>query len=150
MKKSKIDKKERTEIKKKNIADSMLGQGLFIFKNKGQATLQLPKMSFDGKRWIEPGQTWKGDSFFLKMIPREAALVKTLINPNDQKESKMEEKLLLDQPEQVTSEGQIEHVVANTEESLTEGTKNKKKRSKKQSQSLLTEDPVAGVTIIRD
>jgi hypothetical protein len=157
MKKNKVSKQERTEIKKKILEDSLSGSGIFIFKNKGNATLQLPKPSLDGKRWVDAGQTWRGDSFFLKMIPKEAALVKTLISPdkqNEKKEIKMENKLLLDQPDQVTPEGKVEHVVVSDVVEINENTTKKKKRTKSESQkqdkSLITEDPVAGVTIIRD
>lgn len=146
-----MTKAQRTEVKKQALSDSLSGAGLFIFKNKTNASLQLPKKSFDGKKWIEPNQTWKGDSFFFKMVPREALLVKTLISPDQQleqkKEAKMEEKLLLDQPDQVTPDGQVEHVVCSDNVTLTENTKKKKSKSDKK---LLTEDPVAGVTIIRD
>jgi len=159
MKKSNMTKQERKEVKKQNLEESQSGTGLFVFKNKSaQATLQLPKVSFDGKKWIGPNQTWKGDSFFLKMIPREATLVKTLISPDQQKKNEeaktMENKLLLDQPDQITPDGKLEHVV-DSEESveLNETAKKKKKtknENKNQDKTLLTEDPIAGVTIIRD
>lgn len=159
MKKNNMTKQERREVKKQNLAESQSGTGLFIFKNKSsQATLQLPKVSFDGKKWIEPNQTWKGDSFFLKMIPREASLVKTLISPDQQKKNEeakaMESKLLLDQPDQITPEGKLEHVIDSGDAvELNETTKKKKKtknENENKDKTLLTEDPIAGVTIIRD
>jgi hypothetical protein len=160
MKKSNMNKKEKSELKKNNLEKSQMGEGLFVFQNRSsQATLQLPKTSFDGKKWIGPNQTWKGDSFFLKMIPREAFLVKTLISPDEQKQKEeerimAENKLLLDQPDQVTQEGKIEHVVETGDVvELNEGsTKKKKKKNENVNNpnTLLTEDPIAGVTIIRD
>jgi hypothetical protein len=152
MKKNKMSKRERTEIKNKNLAESLKGSGLFLFKNRSNtASIQLPKMSSDGKKWVEPNQTWQGDSFFLKMIPREALLIKTIISPDQQKkeEEMNENKLLLDQPDQVTSEGKVEHVVPSEECVLNEDTKKKNKtESKKNGKKLLTEDPIAGVSII--
>jgi hypothetical protein len=152
MKKNKMGKRERTEIKNKNLAESLKGSGLFLFKNRSNtASIQLPKMSSDGKKWVEPNQTWQGDSFFLKMIPREALLIKTIISPDQQKkeEEMNENKLLLDQPDQVTSEGKVEHVVPSEECVLNEDTKKKNKtEGKKNGKKLLTEDPIAGVSII--
>jgi hypothetical protein len=154
MKKNNINKEERSKMKKENLENSQKGSGLFVFKNKNsQASLQLPKISFDGKRWVEPNQTWKGDSFYFTMVPKEAILVKTLISPDQEKENKMnEQKLLLDQPDQITQEGKIEHVTETENVTLNETTKKKKKTNEnvKKEDLLMTEEPIAGVTIIRD
>lgn len=134
---------ERARENKQSIEYYQRGSGRYLFRNRSSvASLELPKISSDGKKWIQPGQTWEGDSYFLSMIPREAVLVRTLDEPN--KEIKMEERLILDQPDQVTSAGKVEHKVAEdlplneTDPNTLEGEK------------LLTEDPLAGVTIIRD
>lgn len=160
MKKNNTTKKDRSELKKNIVLNSQKGLGIFVFKNRSnEATLQLPKTSLDGKKWVGPNQTWQGDSFFLKMIPKEAVLVETIESPDEQKqkEKKMnEEKLILDQPDQITTEGKVEHVATSTElVDLNEEENNKKKRKTKNENSsskskLLTEDPIAGVTIIRD
>jgi hypothetical protein len=160
MKKNNTSKKEKAEIKKNNLTESQSGSGLFLFQNKSnQASLQLPKTSYDGKKWIEPNQTWQGDSFFFKLVPREAILVKTIISPDQQKKEKEnaimnEEKLILDQPDQVTTEGKIEHLVSNDDVvEINENSKKKRKiknENSSENNKLLTEDPIAGVTIIRD
>ena len=111
----------------------------------------MPKKSKDGKKWVGPNETWQGDSYFLRMIPKEAVLIKTLENPK--KEEKMsDDKLLLDQPEMVTTEGQIEHVVEDQSQKLNEQSTTKKRKvkseNKKSKDTLLTEDPTAGVIII--
>lgn len=148
----KTNKKTRLEITEKNkqiLEYKQHGDGLFLFKNKSKfASLDLPKKSFDGKKWIGPNETWKGDSYFFCLVPREAILVETLIVPN-QKEVNMqnEEKLLLDQPDQVTGLGKVEHVVANESKPINEDNDNEEEANK---EKLLTEDPMAGVTIIRD
>jgi hypothetical protein len=155
MRKNNTNKRERYNLQRQKISASLCGEGLFLFKNKTNASLQLPKKSSDGKVWVEPNQTWKGDSFFLKMIPKEAVLIETIESPNKKEESNMsEEKLLLDQPDQITPEGKLEHVVSNEPEALNEETTKRKRKtkseSKKEEKKLLTEDPIAGVTIIRD
>lgn len=146
-------KQQRDQIRKNNIEVQQKGEGLFIFKNRSSfATLELLKKSKDGKKWVGPNETWQGDSYFLKMVPREAILVQTLINPKQEtKEDNMSDnKLLLDQPDQVTSDGRVEHVVPNEEQQINEQVPVKSENKKKSKETLLTEDPLAGVTIIRD
>lgn len=157
MRKNNSNKKQRSDLQKIKISSNLSGSGLFLFKNKTNASLQLPKKSSDNKVWVEPNQTWEGDSFFLKMIPREAILIKTIKDPNEEKkeENKMsEEKLILDQPEQITSEGTVEHIVSSEQVPMNETTSKRKRKQKTESknkeETLLTENPIAGVTIVRD
>lgn len=145
----KRNKKFNRENRKLKLQKSQSGRGLFLFKNNSNASLQLPKISSDGKRWIDANQTWEGDSFFLSMIPKEAILLETIISPDEQQKKEelvMDEKLLLDQPDQVTEEGKVEHVVAVESKKINE---NKKTSTKsKKSKKLITEDPVGDLTII--
>jgi putative alpha-1,2-mannosidase len=59
-------------------------------------------------------------------------------------QKKMEEKLILDQPDQVTKTGKVEH---NVQDDLPLNETSPQDDSK---EKLLTEDPLAGVTIITD
>jgi hypothetical protein len=119
-----------------------------LFRNRSDvASLELPKPSSDGKKWVGPKETWEGDSYFLSMIPKEAALVKVILEPQtENKEENMEKKLILDQPDQVTTAGKVEHKVAQGDLPLNETTP----QDTNEKERLLTEDPLAGVTIIRD
>lgn len=149
-KSKKLSKIERNQIKKEYIEYHQKGDGLYLFKNKSSfASLELPKISKDGKKWIEPNGTWQGDNYFFKMVPKEAILVKTISEPEPSKqENKMEEnKLILDQPDQVTEKGKVEHIVPNSELKLNENTPQEENETK---EKLLTEDPLSGVTILRD
>lgn len=141
----KASKLERADQRKKTIQYHQAGSGMFLFKNRSEvASLELPKPSADGQKWIGPGQTWKGDSYFLSMVPREAVLVEAI---NEiKKEEKMPEKLILDQPDQVTASGKVEHTVAQDDLPINEAAPHDSKIKER----LLTEDPLAGVTIIRD
>lgn len=146
MKKSakKSTKIERTQKKKEMLDYYQKGTGIYLFRNRNvSASLELPKISKDGKRWVEPNGTWEGDSYFLSLVPREAILVRTISEP-ESKEVKMESKLILDQPDQVTKAGKIEHNVSD-EIPLNEVDPNLSDKEK-----LLTEDPMSGITIIRD
>jgi hypothetical protein len=137
---------ERANEKKMIIEKKQSGEGLYLFRNRNSAaSLELPKPSKDGRRWIEPNATWEGDNYFFTMIPENAVLVKTISEPKKE-EVNMEEKLILDQPEQITKAGKVEHKVAKGLP-LNETAPDLDAESKER---LLTEDPLAGVTIIRD
>lgn len=142
----KSNKYERTEQKKKLIQYHQGGTGVYRFRNRSSvASLELPKTSMDGKKWIQPNETWEGDSYFLSMVPKDAILVETISAPK--KENNMTEKLILDQPDTVTTAGKVEHMVPQDELSLTEGNPKDEIQVK---DKLLNEDPLSGVTIIRD
>lgn len=142
----KLTKIERNQVKKEYIEYHQKGEGLYLFKNRSNiASLDLPKVSADGKKWVGPNETWKGDSYFFKLMPKEAILVETISEPK--KENVMENKLLLDQPDQVTQKGKIEHVISEPAIALNENPETKQEEIK---DTLLTEDPLAGVTILRD
>lgn len=141
-----VTRLERTNEKKRIVEHRQHGEGLYVFRNRNAAaSLELPKPARDGRKWVEAGGTWEGDDYFFSLIPREAVLVKSLSEPKKE-DYKMEEKLILDQPEQVTKSGRVEHKVLEDlplNEESPEGESKEKER-------LLTEDPLAGVTIIRD
>jgi len=123
------------------------GKGRFLFKNRNaSATLSLPKKGLNGETTVPPNGTFEGDDYFMFMVPKELLIVQTLENQNCNKENDMlnEEKLILDQPDTVTNKGKVEHVVDDEPKSLKEDTENDS------DPKLLTEDPLAGITIITD
>lgn len=142
----KVTKIEKTMEKRRIVEHVQHGDGLFLFRNRNvSASLELPKPAKDGKKWVEPNGTWEGDSYFFSMVPREAVLVRTILEIKKE-EPKMESRLILDQPEQITKSGKVEHKVQDElpiNETSPEGKIEDQER-------LLTEDPLAGVTIIRD
>jgi hypothetical protein len=143
----KANRYERAEQNKRILEYHQEGTGLYRFRNRSSvASLELPKPSRDGKRWVGPNGTWEGDSYFLSMVPKEAVLVEALTAP-DNKEQKMPEKLILDQPEQITRSGKVEHSVVREDLPLNETGPSDETEDK---EKLFTEDPMAGITIIRD
>lgn len=139
----KLNKYERTEQRKKMLDHRQNGTGLYIFKNKSSvASLELPKPAKNGKKWVGPSETWEGDSYFLSMVPDNAIIIRTI----ETKENVVkEEKLILDQPDMVTKLGKVEQTVVVDDLPI-----NENPEPAKESEKLLTEDPLAGVTIIRD
>jgi len=110
---------------------------------------------------------WDGDDYFMQTIRnREAILVKTIRAPDEDKkkaeevieesvkeeatkdeEMQEEKKLILDQPDQVTADGPVEHVVQSEKEKpLNE----QKPSPKEQVEILLTEDPMDGLEILNE
>lgn len=143
----KLNKLERTEQKKKALEYHQAGSGMFVFKNRSNvASLELPKVSADGKKWVGPNQTWKGDSYYLMMVPNEAVLVESLDVQKKEESKAMAEKLILDQPDQITTSGKVEHSVVRDEFPINEVAPSDSKIK----DILITEDPLSGVTIIRD
>lgn len=140
----KFTKQERAAQRKVLLEHHQHGEGIFRFKNKHKATLELPKAALDGRTVVGPGEEWDGDNYFMKMVPREAILVKCIQPPTPKEEIMAEQKLILDQPDTVTNSGKVEHVVAdNNVKPLTE-------QQPGQKETLLTEDPMAGITILKD
>jgi hypothetical protein len=144
--KKRITRLEAIERNKEIVKQRQQGEGLYVFKNRTQGTLFLSKPTATGKRTVEPNETWEGDDYYLKtMVPREAIVVSVLKQPNQPEENQAmnEEKLILDQPDKVTSEGKIEHVVAKNKP-INENMP----ANPSQTEVLLTEDPLEGVEIV--
>lgn len=134
-------KRDRTA----HLAHIFHGEGLYVFRNKTKGDLKLAKPASDGRKTIPSGETWEGDNYFMNLIPKEASLVKTVMTPQQEREKNMSEKLILDQPDTVTKEGKVEHVIVDTMRTINETPENEPKKD-----VLLTEDPMDGVQILVD
>jgi hypothetical protein len=111
----KLSKYEAIEYRKKKHENDFKGEGLFVFRNANKADLMLPKPAKNGVKMIGPGKEFQGDSFFMEMVKtNQLRLVKTLITPEQERGIMTEEKLILDQPETITTQGTVEHVVSAT------------------------------------
>ena len=150
----KLTRYEQQANKQKRIATATCGNGRYIYKNRLPATLQLPKPGLDGKKVVGPNEEWEGDDYFMFMVnkTREAFLVREIIEePKEQpiQETKMpEEKLILDQPERVTTEGTVERIVTKpSAKPLHEANPGKAPVSMPKD-VLINEDPSSGVEIL--
>lgn len=150
---SKLEK----QAKRKEILEyNQRGEGLFVFRNRSrQATLSLPKPSADGKTVVGPANPavpgsgeWEGDNYFMQLVKSHDAILVREIRGVQEERTMNQEKLILDQPEQVTSEGPVEHVLPATPvKPLNETPQDE---NAPLPDVLLTEDPMEGVQIIRD
>ena len=139
--------------------DYFAGSGRYIFENNTTGDFQLPKPASNGNKWVKKGGQFTGDSFFLKMVPRELKLIEVLVDANHQENinESASSKLILDQPDTINTIGKVEHVVESQEDTqLNDSTENKDEHEGSCScetcsdQMLLNEDPMDGVDIIID
>lgn len=145
--KSKNRNMNRREIREdhvKQLERIFRGEGLYVYRNRTSGDLSLPKPTTSGRKVIGPGQEWQGDNYYMSMVPQEATIVRTIMTPQQERENKMNQKLILDQPDQVKAGGKVEHVAVDPTEMLTETPDNEPKKD-----ILLTEDPLEGVQILR-
>ena len=141
----KISRADKKINQKNKFIQDMSGSGVFVYENNTDADLNLPKPTSTGTRTIGPRKRFQGDSYYLtwvgspmnllrfieEIVPKDNPL-KTL---NESETNKMNDnKLILDQPEIVTSQGQVEHVVVN--ESPDQDS------SEKKTEILLNESPI--------
>lgn len=134
------------------------GEGLYVYRNRTNGTLNLPKPTKSGVVEVALGGEWEGDNYYMFMVRNNmAALVRTISDPIVVAESiitegkeNMQEKLILDQPECVTSEGQVEHVIAQPKNKAKEKVAKQRVTSKfdESKEVLLNDDPLDGVQIL--
>lgn len=144
MRLNKMNKFEKRDLKKSLVSEAMSGSGIFVYKNRSAcADLTLPRATASGTRKIPPNGQFQGDSYYMQMVKTgELQLVEVVQTPEQalaaQQEAQMaEEKLILDQPEIITEQGTVEHVVDKKvpKQKLNEG------GDQKQPDILLNESP---------
>jgi len=158
MLRKRLNRLERRQEHKIKLAANLAGSGIFVFENNTNGHLTLPKPTNSGKRVIAPKEQFQGDSYFMGLVKAPNNLlkfIKTIAEKETNQtqttslvESNMnEQKLILDQPDRVTSEGTVEQIVAKGPmQKLNDAAVNEKKDMKKD--VLLTEEPMDGIEII--
>lgn len=141
--KKRITKFEKKELQKQKLEKNLNGTGIFVFENVTNGDLSLPKATLSGKKIIKAKEQFEGDSYFMNFVKTPNNLLKLVRKIETIKENNMTEKLILDQPERVTSQGTVENVlISNPKKQLNDANQNDNK------DVLLTEDPMEGVEII--
>lgn len=133
MKYRKFNRYEKKEVRAQQIENTLHGEGLYLYQNSTSADLALPRPTKSGIRSVGPKMQFQGDNYYMQLVKGGfLRLVKEIQSPEQQRkannnEVKMEEKLILDQPDIITESGKVEHVVKNIPvQKLTENQKNKK------------------------
>jgi hypothetical protein len=134
----KMTRFEKSEMKSQKLEEALAGSGLYLYENRSNAAdLTLPKPTKSGRRIIGPKEQFQGDSYFMQLVRTgNLRLIKELQSP--QQEALMEEKLILDQPSTVTSDGVVEQVVQPTPKRQLQENKGKTKHA----DVLINESPV--------
>ena len=138
---------EKRQAQQEYVQHRQKGYGLYVYENRLNATVTLPKVASDGiTRVIQPKGTFQGDDYFMFMVPGELR-VKQIVIPAEEdrkKENNMEnQKLILDQPDTVTNEGVVERIVS-SDLPLNENQPNEETK-----EVLLNEAPIEGVKVFK-
>lgn len=144
--KKKISKREKKQHNITTRQNNLNGTGAYIFQNITSGDFMLPKKSLDGKTLIKTKEQFQGDSYFLRFITPPNNLLKMVrrLEETKQEVNNMSDKLILDQPDQITSEGKVEHVIADTKKMVMK----ENETNKNQENVLITENPIDGLEII--
>jgi hypothetical protein len=152
-KNNKVDKYTLREIRRKKREDALKGDGEYLFANNTRGDLTLEKNPIKSPiptnpRLIPIGQTFVGDSYFLRLQRSgEVRLIEVLKPAASERTGIMEEKkLILDQPNRFTNQGQTEHVVPD-DKSVKPLIENQPQQQPAVDK-LITEDPLEGVEIL--
>jgi hypothetical protein len=108
----KFNKYERKEIRSQQISEAMAGSGLYLYENKLNADFTLPRPTKSGLRSIGPKQQFQGDDYYLQLVRTGYLKLINVLQTPQQEAQVNEQKLILDQPEKVTHQGQVEQVAA--------------------------------------
>ena len=106
------EKKTHRAIK---LEQALSGGGIYIFENKSKVSeISLPRPTKKGVRKVAPGGRFEGDDYYIQLVKSGLlTLVEVVLSAAQEMEEKLqsEKKLIVDQPDQVTTEGKVEHVV---------------------------------------
>ncbi len=145
MKYRKFNKYEKAEVRSQMLENALHGEGMYLFRNSSSADLTLPRPTKSGIKSVGPGKEFQGDNYYMQFVKTGMLrLVKEIQSPEQQRaatEVQMEEKLILDQPDMITEQGKVEHVVATKPVQKMNETKT---GPEAQPEILLNEGPVEG------
>jgi hypothetical protein len=148
MKYRKFNRLEKKEVRSQMLENALHGEGLYLYRNNTNADLALPRPTKSGIRSVGAGREFQGDNYYMQLVKTGMLrLVKELQSPeqeNIQTEVNMADKLILDQPDMITEQGKVEHVVSTPVQKLNET----KEDADKKPEVLLNEGPVEGGFVI--
>lgn len=147
MKYRKYNKYEKKERNAEILANALCGEGLYLYRNNTNGELTLPRPTRSGITKVDLGKEFQGDNYYMKLVQTGfLRLVKEIQSPAQEQAAlegaKVEEKLILDQPDIVTQEGQVEHVVKKTGLQKYHEERRRQKLLAQQQNEAKEEDPV--------
>ncbi|MEI8269899.1 MAG: hypothetical protein WCG45_00870 [bacterium] len=134
------------ENKEKETENPVHEKGLYVYQNITNGNLELPRQTHLGLRTIGKGNQFEGSDYFMSLVGNPMNLLRVIKILKPKEENTMD-KLILDQPETVTKEGQVEYVVEKENDNiqLNDSNTNEEEQNK---DVLICENPLDGVEII--
>lgn len=113
MKYRKFSKLEKKQVRAEVLEQATHGEGLYLYENHHAHDLRLPRPTKSGLRVVNARQQFQGDNYYMQLVRSgELRFIKEIQSPvQEQMIMENEQKLILDQPDRVTADGQTEHVV---------------------------------------
>ena len=150
MKYNKMNRHEKKINSQKLRDEAMHGSGIYVYQNNTKGDLDLPKATKSGKKSLRVGEQFQGDNYYMRLVQtNELRYIKCIVSADAEntvlKEEVVSDKLILNQPDRVTTQGKVEQVLVEPKQTLNE---NQPKSNKPKNDVLLTEDPMEGVEII--
>jgi hypothetical protein len=150
MKYRKFNKYEKKEVRAQQLENALHGEGVYLYQNNTSADLTLPRPTKSGIRSIGPRMQFQGDNYYMQLVRGGLLrLVKEIQSPEQQRavnEVKVDEKLILDQPDMITEAGKVEHVV---NKNLPLQKLHEQQKGKQQQDVLLNESPDDAFVIVQ-
>jgi len=155
-----LSKYEKNMLRAQKRKAALEGTGVFVFRNNTSGELHLPRPTKSGLRKVPLKEEFQGDDYYMFMVRNNELRLVRQLEPTDlqkqqaklvteqkqQEHNTMHEKLIVEQPPTVTTEG--------TEEVNVTKTPKKQKLNETQPADgqvddvLLNENPLDGVEII--
>jgi uncharacterized protein with WD repeat len=111
------------------------GKGRYLYQNCTKGDIVLSRPTRNGVKYIASGQQFEGDDYYLQMVrTHDLKLVRIL----EETTTFTSEKVLLEQPPTVTSEGKVESLKKKLNEQLANTNED----------VLINESPIDGLEII--
>ena len=147
MRRLRLSKQDRSNIRKAKMEVKLGGEGLYIYENNSSGTLNLPKPSKEGYKTISRKGRFTGDNYFMFLVKTgDLRQIDIIMSPEKERElKKMEEKLILDQPNTVTNKGVVEHIVETTPVAPLH---DNVEADEKKKDVLINENPLDGIVIL--
>lgn len=158
-KNKRLSRYESISLRNEKTKSVLQGNGLYVYRNRSNhATLTLPKKCKDGRVEIPPNGEFEGDDYFDMLVKNNMAVkvrtveevlsVEVLSEEKKGEDMLVENKLILDQPETVTTKGTVEHVVVDSETKKKKTKKNEAVENVEKVDVLLTDSALDGIQIL--
>ncbi len=153
-----LSKYEKNMLRAQKRKAALEGTGLFIFRNNTSGELHLPRPTKSGLKRVPVKEEFQGDDYYMFMVRNNELRLVRQLEPTDlqkqqaqlaeqtkQEHNTMQDKLIVEQPPTVTTEGTEEVTVTTPEKQKLNETQ---PADGKPGDVLLNDNPLDGIEII--